>query len=120
MTDIGRTVASRSMHDAREQDAAEKSFNDKVLHFIEQNKPQGSLTELMDQLRELSPDKALSLQQLNTALLYSNTHLRNTEEAKEYTDRVLDKHTCQMLGLNMFYNEMLYKIFTRTDDDSSF
>ncbi|AHM72775.1 hypothetical protein [Yersinia hibernica] len=104
---------------ALDSEPAEESFNDKVLHYFQQNKPQGKLSELMDKMRALSPDKTVSMHQLNEALLYSDTYLRHTEEYKEYTDEVLDKHTFRLLGVNMFFDNMMYKSFTKSDDDTS-
>lgn len=120
MTDISRAPALHSSPYGRENSAQEENYDDKVLHFIEKNKPQGSLKDLMEQMRELSPDKTLSLHQLNKALLYTNTHLRSANETQDYLDTVLDKHTTQLLGLNMLYNDMLYKSFSSSDDDTSF
>lgn len=120
MSDINRVPAHHSTPYGRENSTSEENFDDKVLHFIEKNKPQGSLQDLMVQMRGLSPDKSISLHQLNKALLYTNSHLRSAIETKDYTHTVLDKHTTQLLGLNMLYNDMLYKNFSSSDDDTSF
>lgn len=120
MTNITRVVAPHFAVYSGDNSPVQESFDDKVLHFIEQNRPQGSLKELMEQMRSLSIDDTVSLQQLNKALIYSNTYLRNREETKGYTDNVLDKHTSQLIGLNTLYNTMLYKAFTTSDDDTSY
>jgi len=118
MTNISST-AHHYTPSGKDNDPTELSFDDKVLHYIEQNKPKGSLSELMDQMRELSPDKTISMQQMNKALLYSDTYLRNTDDSRDYTDSVLDKFTIQLLGVNMLFNNMMYKSFTQSDDDTS-
>lgn len=101
------------------KDGEEESFNVKVLHYFQQNKPEGKLNDMMDQMRALSPDKNVSMHQLNEALLYSDTYLRNTDEYKDYANNVLDKRTFQLLGVNMFFDNMMYKSFTESDSDPS-
>lgn len=103
----------------KDGESSDKSFNDKVLHYFQQNKPDDKLSDMMDQMRALSPDKNVSMHQLNGALLYSDTYLRNTDEYKDYANNVLDKRTFQLLGVNMFFNNMMYKSFTETDSDPS-
>ncbi len=120
MTTISSTSISHRSSHVDNLAAAVETYDDKVRHYIEQNRPQGTLSELMKQMRALSPDRVVTLQQLNKALLYSDTYLRNSEEFKDYTESVLDKHATQLLGLNMLYNTMLYKSFTKSDDDTSF
>lgn len=119
MTEINRITSTWPSRLTEDHGPAEESFNDKVLHYFQQNQPQGKLSDLMDQMRALSPDKAVSLHQLNEALLYSDTYMRNTEEYKAYTDEVLDKHTFQLLGVNMFFNNMMFKSFSGSDDETS-
>lgn len=102
-----------------DSESSEENFNDKVLHYLQQNKPDDKLSDLMDQIRALSPDKKVSMHQLNEALLYSDTYLRNTDDYKDYANNVLDKRTVQLLGVNMFFNNMMYKSFTETDSDPS-
>lgn len=103
----------------KDSEPTDESFNNKVLHYFQQNKPQGELSDMMDQMRALSPDKAVSMHQLNEALLYSDTYMRNTPEGKDYAQTVLDKRTFQMLGVNMFFNNMMYKSFTESKSDES-
>lgn len=112
------SIASSSPYD-KDGESSHESFNDKVLHYFQQNKPDDKLSDMMDQVRALSPDKNVSMHQLNEALLYSVTYLRNTGEYKDYANNVLDKRTFQQLGVNMFFNNMMYKIFTETDSDPS-
>ncbi|MBA4823734.1 type III secretion system protein [Pantoea ananatis] len=103
-----------------EQNTTDGSFNDKVLDFFKQNQPEGSLNEVIAQLKKLAvPGEKISMQQLNSAILIADGTLRKDEEYKTYTDSTLDRMTTQMLGVNMFYNNMLYKSFTKTDDDTS-
>lgn len=100
-------------------ESSDESFNDKVLHYFQQSKPEHKLSDMMDQMRALSPDKSISMHQLNEALLYTDTYLRNIDEYKNYANNVLDKRTFQLLGVNMFFNNMMYKSFTETDSEPS-
>lgn len=103
-----------------EDSATGGSFNDKVLAFFKQNQPEGSLNEVIARLKKLAePGEKVSMQQLNSAILIADGTLRKDNEYKTYTDSTLDRMTTQMLGVNMFYNTMLYKSFTKTDDDTS-
>ncbi|HEY1844447.1 MAG TPA: hypothetical protein VGH05_06255 [Buttiauxella sp.] len=104
---------------AKDNGLYELNFNEKVLNYIEQNQPDGSLNDLLEKMRALSPDKAVSMQQLNAALLNADGHMRKNEEYKDYTDGTLDKLAIRLVGVNMFFNNMLYKSFTQSDDDSS-
>lgn len=112
------SIASSSPY-IKDGESSGEGFNDKVLHYFQQNKPDVKLSDMMDQMRALSPDKNVSMHQLNEALLYSDTYLRNTDEYKDYSNDVLEKRTFQLLGVNMFFNNMMYKIFTETDSDPS-
>lgn len=103
----------------KNDESTDESFNNKVLQYFQLNKPQGKLNDMMDQMRALSPDKNVSMHQLNEALLYSDTYMRNTDEYKDYANNVLDKRTLQLLGVNMFFNNMMYKSFTESDSDTS-
>lgn len=111
------SIASSSPY-VKDGESSDESFNDKVLNYFQQNKPDDKLSDMMDQMRALSPDKNVSMHELNEALLYSDTYLRNTDEHKDYANNVLDKRTTQLLGVNMFFNNMMYKSFTETDSDS--
>lgn len=119
MTNINNTDVSYFAPRSNANEPDEESFNDKVLHYIEMNKPEGSLSELMAQMRALSPDKAVTMQQLDQALLYSDVYLRNSEASKEYTDNVLDRFTTQLQGVNTLVNNMMYENLTKTDDETS-
>lgn len=112
------SIASSSQY-VKDGESSDESLNDKVLHYFQQNKPDDKLSDMMDQMRALSPDKNVSMHQLNEALLYSDTYLRNTEDYKYYANNVLDKRTFQLLGVNMFFNNMMYKSLTETDSDPS-
>lgn len=112
------SIASSSPY-VKDGESSDESFNVKVLHYFQQNKPEGKLNDMMVQMRALSPDKNVSMHQLNEALLYSDTYLRNTDEYKDYANNMLDKHTFQLLGVNMFFNNMMYKSFTESDSDPS-
>lgn len=110
-------AASSSAPD--EDNTTDSSFNDKVLDFFKQNQPEGSLSEVIAQLKKLAEtDEKISMQQLNSAILIADGTLRKDDEYKTYTDSTLDRMTTQMLGMNMFYNNMLYKSFSKTDDDT--
>ncbi|PKC36090.1 type III secretion system protein [Pantoea ananatis 15320] len=111
-------IASSSPY-VKDGESSEENFNDKVLHYFQKNKPDDKLSDIMDQMRSLSPDRNVSMHQLNEALLYSDTYLRNTDEYTDYANNVLDKRTFQLLGVNMFFNNMMYKSFTETDRDPS-
>ncbi|KHN56592.1 hypothetical protein [Aeromonas hydrophila] len=97
MTSIN-SIASSSPY-VKDGESSDKSFNDKVLHYFQQNKPEYKLNDMMDQMRALSLDKNVSMHQLTEAMLYSDTYLRNTDEYKEYANNVLDKRTFQLLGV---------------------
>lgn len=112
------SIASSSPYN-KDGESSDESFNIKVLHYFQQNKPEGTLSDMMDKMRALSPDKNVSMQQLNEALLYSDTYLRHTDEYKNYANNVLDKRTSQLLGVNMLFNNMMYKSFTESDSDPS-
>ncbi|MEZ2603593.1 type III secretion system protein [Kluyvera intermedia] len=113
------TLASNSvMND--EEGTSGSSFNDKVLEFFKQNQPEGSLNDVFAKLKALAePGEKISMQQLNSAMLIADGKLRTDDNYKAYTDSTLDKMTTQMLGVNMLYNNMMYKSFTKTDDDTS-
>jgi hypothetical protein len=113
------TLASNSvMND--EGGTSGSSFNEKVLEFFKQNQPEGSLNDVFAKLKALAePGEKISMQQLNSAMLIADGKLRQDDEYKAYTDSTLDKMTTQMLGVNMLYNNMMYKSFTKTDDDTS-
>ena len=100
--------------------ATDSNFNDKVLDYIKQNQPEGSLNDLIAQLKQLAdPGEKISMQQLNSAILIADGTLRKEEEYKSYTDSTLDRMTTQMLGINIFYNNMLYKSLNNSDDETS-
>lgn len=108
------SIASSSPY-VKDGESSDENFNDKVLHYFQQNKPEHKLSYMMDEMRALSPYKNVSMHQLNEALLYSDTYLRNTDEFKDYAKNLLDKRTFQLLGVNMFFNNMMYKSFTDSD-----
>ncbi|MCS3431558.1 hypothetical protein [Klebsiella sp. BIGb0407] len=93
------------------------SFNDLVLQHIRDNKPDGTLEQLLTEMKGLSPESPLTMHKLNSALLYSNTILRSEPDHIEYTTDFLDSRTCQLLALNMFTNFMLDNISRQYDED---
>ncbi|WP_288478381.1 type III secretion system protein [uncultured Pantoea sp.] len=112
------TIASSSSY-VQDGDAADERFNDKVRHYFQQAKPEQTLGEMMNEMRALSPDRNVSMHQLNEALLYADTCLRNSDAFKDYAYNVLDKRASQLLGVNMLFNNMMYKSFNETDSDPS-
>lgn len=112
------SIASSSTYD-KDGESSDERFEIKVLHYFQQNKPEGMLSDMMDKMRALSPDKNVSMQKLSEALLYSDSHLRNSGEYKDYANNVLDKRTSQLLGVNFLFNVMMYKSFTESDSDPS-
>ncbi len=113
-----RALASYAAAD--EGSTSTGSFNDKVLAFFKEKQPEGSLNEIINQLKMLAePGEKISMQQLNSALLIADGTLRKDEEYKTYTDGTLDRMTTQMLGINALYNSMLYKSYPKADDETS-
>ncbi len=92
-------------------------FNNLVLEYIKDSQPDGSLQDLLDEMKELSPETPVTMQKLNSALLYSDTTLRNDPDYIDYTTEILDKRTSQLLGLNMLTNTMLNNISRQNDED---
>ncbi|CCG86216.1 hypothetical protein [Erwinia piriflorinigrans] len=104
-------------------ETSELNFDNRVLQFIRENRPEGTLNDLITKLKSLDPDNAYSLQQLNKALLYTDTTLRGDPNFRDYTKDTLDKNTSQMLGVNMMVNSMMMKWISSPDDkddDNSF
>lgn len=95
------------------------SFDDLVLHYFQNNQPEGSLNDILADIKALAPYNKLSLQELNTAVLIADGEMRNNETYKQYTDNTLDKLSSQLLGVNSIYNTMLYMGFTKNNDDPS-
>lgn len=116
MNNISRATITHASPYAEGDAPTEPDFNAKVLSYIEQNQPRGSLSDLLDQLRALSPDEVVPMRQLNAALLSADAQMRKKDEYKEYTDSTLDKLTTRAIGVRMFFNNMLYKNFTQSDD----
>ena len=119
MSQIDPASQQQRLQTASGCEADGTSFDDLVLQYFQNKKPEGSLNDILADIKALAPDKKLSLQELNTAVLIADGEMRNDEAYKDYTDSTLDKLTSQLLGVNMFYNTMLYKGFTKNDDDSS-
>ncbi|EMY3602397.1 hypothetical protein [Klebsiella aerogenes] len=101
---------------APDSNPAELNFNDKVLLYIQQHQPQGSLNELLQQMRALSPDEKLSMHQLNNALLSADAQMRKDDNYSDYTDSILDKLTTRLVGVNMLFNDMMNNNFSQTND----
>lgn len=115
---INDTVASSAVSE-KELAAAKSddSFNQKVLDYIQQNRPEIALSELLPKIKALAPDKILQAHQLSEALTYSDTYLRLTPGFEDYTKHILDKRASQMVGVEMLFNDMLNVCFNRLDSD---
>ena len=103
------------------QQSAQSSadFNERVLGYIKEKKPEGSLNDLLHHMKTLSPDTPRTIEQLATALQYSDTILRNDENHIEYTTAVLDKQTSQLLGVKTFMKSMannMENLYQHSDD----
>jgi len=94
-----------------------RNFNDLVLAHIKNNRPDGSLDQLLNEMKKLLPDMPVSMQKLNSALLYSDMTLRIDPDYEDYTTEVLDNRTSQLLGLNMLTNIMLNNILRHNNED---
>lgn len=104
-----------------DQQSAESStdFNELVLSYIKEKQPEGSLNDLLRDMKALSPDTPRTMDQLATALQYSDTVLRNDESYAEYTESVLDKQTSQLLGVKTFMKSMtdnFENLYQRNED----
>lgn len=116
MTIINKTYPAHQHENNNNRENNELSFDDRVLQFIRDNKPEGTLNELLKNIKSLDPEKKYSLQQLNKALLYSDATLRRDPDYEAYTTGTLDKNTTQMLGVNMLVNNMMNGGFLSTDE----
>lgn len=92
-------------------------FQELVLTHIRKNQPDTSLPHLLNELHSLSPDVPLTMQKLNSALLYSAISLRTDPNYIDYTTEILDKKVIQLLGLNMLINKMMDKMLHNYDED---
>jgi len=92
-------------------------FNNLVLTHIKNNQPDGTLLQLLNEMKGFSPEIPVTMQKLNSALLYSDTILRSDLDYINYTNEILDKRTSQVLGLTMFINVMLNNISHQYDED---
>lgn len=92
-------------------------FNELVLEHIKLNQPDGTLYELLNEMKDLSPDSPVTMNELNSALLYSDATLRTDPQYIDYTTEILDSRTSQLLGLNMLTNMMLNNMFQHYDED---
>lgn len=103
------------------QQTAEGSadFNELVLSYIKEKQPAGSLNDLLHDMKALSPDTPRTIDQLATALQYSDTILRNDKDYADYTGSVLDKQTSQLLGVKTFMKSMtdnIENLYQRNED----
>lgn len=97
------------------------NFNDLVLEHIKNNKPDGTLEQLLIEMKKLSPEATVTMQSLNSALLYSDASLRTDPDYINYTTDILDQRTNQLLGLNMLTNIMLNnisRIYDKNEDST--
>lgn len=92
-------------------------FNNLVLKHIKEVRPDGTLDELLNEMKALSPDTPRTMQQLNSALQYSDAILRTDPDYADYTTAVLDKKTAQLSGLNMLMHNMLYKSLLNNNEE---
>lgn len=114
-------IESQKMHDHNHQEMKSRTcFNELVLKSMKENRPDGTFNELLIKIKQLSPDKPLTLKEINSTLLYSDGILRNDSEYKDYANEVLDKRVMQAFCLNALYNNMLYELSTDSDDDELF
>lgn len=120
MTIINKNLSAHQYETNRHDETSELSFDDQVLQFIRDNKPEGTLTELLNKIKLLNPDAKYSLQQLNKALLYSDATLRRDPDYEAYTTDTLDKNTTQLLGINMLVNNMMNRGFLSSDEKEDF
>jgi len=95
------------------------SFNELVLSYIKDNKPEGELVQLLTIMKNLSPADPVTMQKLSSALLYSDTTLRSDPDYVNYTSNILDSRTSQMLSLSMLTNIMLNNISRHYDEDEN-
>lgn len=93
------------------------NFNDLVLEHIKKNKPDGTLEQLLTEMKSLSPEARVTMQSLNSALLYSDASLRTDPDYVNYTTDILDNRTNQLLGLNMLTNIMLNNMSRLYDEN---
>ncbi|WP_168395624.1 type III secretion system protein [Erwinia amylovora] len=98
---------------------SELSFDDRVLQFIRDTKPEGTLAELINKIQSLDTDHKYSSQQLINALLYTDSTLRGDPNFQDYTTETLDRNTSQMLGVNMLINNMMNRAFLSPYDKES-
>lgn len=119
MSQINPIIHQQRSQIPNSNEGDETTFDDLVLHYFQNNRPEGSLNDILADLKALAPDKHLSLQALNKAVLIADGEMRKDEAGKEYTDKTLDKLASQLQGVTMFYNTMLYNSFTKNNDDSS-
>lgn len=95
-----------------------ESFDDLVLQYIKENRPEGNLDDLLKALKALVPDEKVSLQQITNALANADSTLRKDPEWQDYTDATLDKQTSLVLSLNMLFFSLLSKMGTNSDEEN--
>lgn len=109
-----------SEYNNQTQSADEQSnFNDLVLTYIKNNKPDGTLDQLLEKMKSFSPNEPATMKKLNAALLNADLMLRSTPEYEDYTMAVLDKNTCQIACINMLNNTLINKMIDVDEDDES-
>ncbi|HFT1247472.1 TPA: hypothetical protein ACHUB4_004240 [Escherichia coli] len=116
MSNVERLTTTFSVQNTVGDNSTTLNFNQKVLGYIKQHRPNEKLNEILNHLSALSPGKPATMQQLYTSLLSADEQLRKDEEYQKYTHNTLDNLTFRMIGLNMFYNNMMYKRFTQSDE----
>lgn len=94
-------------------------FEELVLTYIRKNKPDTPLSQLLNELHRLSPEVPVTMQKLNSSLLYSAISLRKDPNYIDYTTDTLDKNTIQLLMLNMLTTNMMNKMKDNYDGDDN-
>lgn len=115
MSNIEGFAITPSFQNPVDDNTTALNFNDKVLSYLQRHQPDEKLNDLRSQLCTLRLDERVTLQQFSSALLSADGEMRKEEKYQEYTHNVLDNLTIRMIGVNMFYNNMMYKSFMSSD-----
>lgn len=94
-----------------------ENFNQKVLLYIKNNKPHDGLSHMLEQMKGLSPEDGVTMQQLNEALFYADATLRNDDQYKNYTTEFLDKYTGLLIMENIMVSNMLLKGLVSSEEE---
>ncbi|WP_261641809.1 hypothetical protein [Erwinia mallotivora] len=112
-------------------------YQRELLKFIKQNKPHNadeynasSLSGLLEMMKEkyqqINPQRAPTLSELNSALLYVDGQLRNNIdknttdpdqlELNNYVQNNLGKYAIQLTSVNMLFNQMINRALFPEED----